>query len=134
MSPPPSMPTPPPSMPTPPPAPSCGALHAGETLTAGQSLHSCNGRYRLAMQVDGNLVIYDGRSPIWATHTQLTSGHRAVLQGDGNFVLYTPTNRALWASYTVGRGGVRVAMQNDGNLVIYTATNAPVWASHTAGR
>ena len=33
-------------------------LHQGQTLNAGQELKSANGEHRLAMQEDGNLVVY----------------------------------------------------------------------------
>ena len=38
-------------------------------LTAEQSFTSPNGRYRLTMQGDGNLVEYDGGSVVWASGT-----------------------------------------------------------------
>jgi hypothetical protein len=58
----------------------------------------------------------------------------AIMQGDGNFVVYN-NGRAIWASNTMGTGG-SVAMQTDCNLVVYPPTaGAPaVWASDTAGR
>ncbi|HEV2787192.1 MAG TPA: GDSL-type esterase/lipase family protein, partial [Solirubrobacteraceae bacterium] len=60
-----------------------GRLHAA----SDQFLRSADGRYRLVMQKDGNLV------------------------------LYGPSGRALWASNTRGRGSHHVRMQADGNLV-----------------
>ncbi|XP_047131880.1 uncharacterized protein LOC124810920 [Hydra vulgaris] len=69
----------------------------------------------------------------------LSSGncYFAVMQGDGNFVLYVthhwvPQN-AIWASgsYNKGTAPRRVVMQNDGNLVIYDAYNRATWASGT---
>lgn len=58
----------------------------------------------------------------------------AVVQTDGNFVLYTSANRPLWASNTVGTGSHDwLVMQSDGNLVLYTSANRPVWASSTNG-
>lgn len=58
----------------------------------------------------------------------------AVLQGDGNFVIYSPG--ACWASgsYKKGASPRRLIMQGDGNLVIYDANNHPTWASGSNGR
>ena len=119
--------------------PSTGSqLQAGQRLTAGQSLASPNGRFRLTMQTDGNLVIYDGASPIWATGTWNLPADRkptrADMQSDGNLVLYNDANQAAWASGSWGSGRVNpfVEMQDDGNLVIYHNGRSPLWASGTA--
>jgi len=57
---------------------------------------------RLAMQADGNLVLYspDG-TPRWATNTEGNPGAWLVLQDDGNLVIYVGSGPALWASHTV---------------------------------
>src|SRR5262249_53160519 len=36
----------------------CGAIHAGQGITSGETFSSCNGQFSLAMQTDGNLVLY----------------------------------------------------------------------------
>jgi hypothetical protein len=82
------------------------------------------------MQTDGNLVLYEGATALWATGTQGTSGHVAVMQSDGNFVLYDTNNHALWSSSTSGHPGAYVSVQIDGNLVVYSGTSA-LWASNT---
>ena len=65
------------------------------------------------------------------------NGYYAVMQNDGNFVLYVtndwvPAN-ARWASGTNGKGvfPTHITMQDDGNLVIYDTYMNPTWASHT---
>ncbi|CAF1249561.1 unnamed protein product [Adineta ricciae] len=60
--------------------------------------------------------------------------YHAVMQDDGNFVLYsTPSRKPLWASNTNGKGQgpFRVTMQDDGNLVIYETCGKPTWSSNT---
>lgn len=73
---------------------------------------------------------------------QLTTGqvvyspdnlYYAIMQTDGNFVIYRTGGAATWSTNTAGRGAVRAEMQNDGNFVLYTANNAAVWASNTSG-
>lgn len=99
--------------------------------SASDRITSANGRYTLIMQNDGNLVVYNQGKPIWATNTAGTDGEMAIMQADGNFVLYRVNGDPLWASNTVGGAGAFVIMQDDGNLVVYQ--QVPVWASNTAG-
>jgi hypothetical protein len=68
-------------------------LSNDQALLAGQEIVSQNGRYRLVMQGDGNLVGYGPGQPFWDTGTwNLPVGmrpDRAIMQADGNLVLYT---------------------------------------------
>jgi hypothetical protein len=41
----------------------------------------------------------DGTTPLFDTHTFGNPGAQAVLQSDGNLVVYAPSGKALWASY-----------------------------------
>lgn len=115
---------------------------AGEAINAylrpGWYLVSTNGRYKLLMQGDGNLVLYSGTRPLWHAGTHGNSGAYLVIQGDGNLVVYSATGRPLWNSATVRRVNfVELRLQNDANLVLYgwTGNRAQVlWHSHTAGR
>jgi hypothetical protein len=104
-------------------------LRAGERLGVAQSLYSSDGRFRLAVQDDGNVVTYWGRRPIWATNTARTRGeYYLALQNDGNLVLYDSDDTPIWDSITVDLGGKNLIMQNDGNLVLYSDKGA-VWSS-----
>jgi hypothetical protein len=97
-----------------------------------ESLSSQNNRYSLAMQYDGNLVIYSWGRAVWATNTFRTAS-KLVMQHDGNLVMYDYYNRAVWATATNRYPGTFLVMQNDGNAVLYSG-NMAVWASNTAGR
>ena len=70
----------------------------------GSYLRSTNGRFRAVIQGDGNFVVYDGTEEIWASNS--------------------PCDRPP---------GFNLAMQSDGNLVIYDGQNARVWSSNTEG-
>jgi Domain of unknown function (DUF1906) len=122
--------------PAPPPGPSgCGEIQPGQGLTAGESFSSCGGEYTLAMQTDGNLVLYhNGKGAIWATMTNGKSGYNMWMQGDGNFVLYDTQTKPLWNSTTAGHAGAFLAVQSDGNLVVYASGNKPLWDSGTNGK
>ena len=107
-------------------------LVAGETLVPGQYIWSNNGAYELVMQADGNLVQYHG-SATWASNTAGHPGAWAVMQGDGNFVIYPPGGgNALWSTGTAGDNGAYIANQGDGNIVVYL-NGVAKWASHSGG-
>jgi hypothetical protein len=110
---------------------SCGRLNAGQGVTAGGALTSCDGRFTLQMQLDGNLVLYQGGTALWSTGRAHTSDFSAVMQGDGNFVVYDLGSAARFATSTSGNPGAWLALQDDGNLVVYSAGGAPLWASNT---
>lgn len=115
---------------------------------------------RLVMQDDGNLVAYNNNFVArWASSTVLSvadvkyigsntlqSGvwlyagqyirsadwrYTAIMQGDGNFVVYAAGGRAIWASGTGGNSGARLIVQGDGNMVIYRSDSRAIWASNT---
>ncbi|HEV2342649.1 MAG TPA: beta-galactosidase [Actinocrinis sp.] len=111
----------------------CGTLTANQSLAVNQSLVSCDGRFSLTMQADGNLVLYMGGTVLWASNTIGKAAVKAIMQGDGNFVLYTSAGAAVWASNTAGNNGARLVLQNDGNLVVYSASGAALWATNTSG-
>lgn len=72
-------------------------LTRGDRLVVGTQLLS--GGYRLVMQGDGNLVVYNpGGRPLWSSGTK--GGNRFIMQGDGNLVMYNSSNKAIWSSGT----------------------------------
>ena len=105
-------------------------LLQGEQLLPGQSLWSSSRRFLLAMQTEGNLVLYDGGTARWHAGTYGHPGAFAVMQTDGNLVVYLPSGSALWASGTGGSGGQEAVVQDDGNFVIYKP-GAAVWNTGT---
>jgi hypothetical protein len=60
----------------------------------------------LCMQNDGNLVTYKNGKPYWASNTWSKSPlapYKAIMQNDGNFVIYNSQGKPTWATNTVGR-------------------------------
>lgn len=106
---------------------------SGEILTSGQVLQSPDGRYKLIMQTDGNLVLYSPNRALWSTGTYGRPIDKLVVQSDGNMVLYDPQNRYYWATWTQGNAGVQLVVQNDGNVVLYNAQARPIWFTRTNG-
>ncbi|HEU4715352.1 MAG TPA: PA14 domain-containing protein, partial [Candidatus Saccharimonadales bacterium] len=59
---------------------------------------------RLIMQSDGNLVLYNGSTPVWSTGTNGHSGSYLQVQNDGNLVVYTNyTGTYSWNTETGGQ-------------------------------
>ena len=109
-----------------------------QTLKQGEFLASKNGSFKLLMQKDGNLVIYDMyKKPIWSTHTNHKGGVRLLMRDDGILTIYKKNNSHAWSSSKKKRKGGKhtLVMQDDGNLVIYhhykNETKA-IWSSKTS--
>jgi hypothetical protein len=123
---------------TPPPVQTqyCGKVTPGEGLASGRTVNSCNLRYSLTMQTDGNLVLRDSQKTdaLWASNTSNTDGYVALFQTDGNLVVYGTNQDVLWASHTNGKGAVLLMLQDDGNVVLYDAQNNAIWQTGTAGQ
>ncbi len=114
-------------------APTPGAvLLPGQSLAVGAGLRSPDGRTTAQVQGDGNVVVYRGATPLWATRTAAPIV-RLDLQTDGNLVVYDRAGRPLWWTGTYAPAGVRLVLQDDGNLVLSSRGGLPLWSS-TYGR
>lgn len=111
-------------------------LKPRQELLGGQSLTSPNGQYVLAMQTDGNLVLYHvGISADWASNTgSATWGPGTKLVMEFNANLHRKAGDVCWSSNIntpvvfedmKNRGYLQV--QDDGNVVIYE--DVAVWAA-----
>jgi hypothetical protein len=89
----------------------------GKAIWSTQTQGKGRQPYRLAMQPDGNLVIYG------------SSDHDVNLPGYG----VCAANSACIAIWSSGPGGgsapYTLKMQDDGNLVVYNSASLAVWAS-----
>ena len=111
-----------------------GEVTEGTTLRPSQIVYSASGSHRLAMQDDGNLVLYNtaNGAAVWNSGTNGNAGAYAVFQTDGNFVIYSVSGKPLWFSSTNGATfGHRLSVQDDGNMVIYRVS-VPVFATSTS--
>lgn len=102
-------------------------LRAGQKLQNGQSIKSLNGNYKLVVQNDGNVVLYDTveKKATWSTKTSKHgTGHTYtfVVQHDRHLVLYKGVLKAenhIWASRTnvSGHSSIQLVLNNDGTLI-----------------
>src|SRR5688572_7643366 len=90
-----------------------------QALAPNQSLRSPNGRAILVYQQDGNLVLYFDSQPLWDSRTAGVSPGQAIMQGDGNFVVYDAAGAPAWASGTEGNGGASITVHDDGTWAVY---------------
>ncbi len=69
------------------------------------------------------------------TLTSSDGRYKAILQTDGNFVVYD-NGVPGWNTSTYGRGAppYKLVMQSDGNLVFYDKNNGFIWANGSNGR
>lgn len=105
----------------------------GKTLATGGIIHEnecleSNSGLTFAAMINGDLQIYDRQLAqlTWHSNTYGHPGSYAILQSDGNFVIYDPSGTALWWSNTFG--ATLAEVEEDGRLIIYNA----VWSAGTA--
>jgi len=117
---------------------SIDTLNYDDLLEEGKELKSPNGRYRLVMQDDGNLVGYSGdvnapASSFWASGTngKGIGPYHCVMQKDGNVVIYDSRGQPTWDTGTWGKPGHRFVIQDDRNIVLYPFEGPAIWATHT---
>lgn len=101
---------------------------------------SLNKKYVLKYQHDGNLVLYyasdEGKQAIWASGVLVDNPLMAILQKDGNFVLYDTSMKPYWATsfgrpLPTGKRPYKLILQDDRNLVLYDSRTIPYWSSGT---
>jgi hypothetical protein len=116
------------------PNPNDNILSPGESLLPGQRVVSDNEMYELVLQNDGNLVLYqlheNYSTVLWSAETDGRPVERAVMQPDGNFVLYGPGSLVIWSSETDSYPDAYLMVQDDGNIVIYFPKQ-PIWETNT---
>ena len=61
-------------------------MQPGQVLDPGGTITSTNGQYSFVYQGDGNLVLYEGGNPLWASNTWGQPVGVCIMQGDGNLV------------------------------------------------
>jgi hypothetical protein len=109
-------------------------LPPNQTMSPGQFLTSQNGQFRLVLQTDGNLVIKNGETIIWAADINQPYSqtlHRRKMREPLQFVisnsgfLYDPSRGRLWiaeSTHSTDKSlwyNTCMLIQDDGNLVIY---------------
>jgi hypothetical protein len=121
--------------PEPPPQPSgaCGSMVANQALGINQGISSCDGRFTLIQQGDGNLVLYQiGSKALWSTQTNGKPGDTTVMQEDGNLVIYGASG-AIWSSGSYNHPGAWLSLDDHGALIVFDVKGQPIWWNGTGG-
>lgn len=109
-------------------------LPPNQAMVPGQYLMSQNGRFRLVLQVDGNLIITDNGAVVWIAdgtqrYSQTTYPRKMreplkfVISNNG--FLYDPSRGRIWiaeSTHTTDKSfwyNTCLTIQDDGNLVIF---------------
>jgi hypothetical protein len=110
-------------------------LKAEQVFDKSNEIVSINGRFKLNLQADGNLVVYDTdtASTIWTGRTEQSDASFLEMQQDGNLVLYSSDGSPRWASDTFGKcSHPYLTLQNDGTLAMYAHDKQGIiWSSFT---
>ncbi|MFD4738448.1 hypothetical protein ACFWNR_06935 [Streptomyces virginiae] len=78
---------------------------------------------------DGGILVGQHVERIWHSGTGGHPGARAIMQDDGNLVVYSAEGRPLWDTGTAGHPGARVVVQPDANVVVYASDERPLWSN-----
>lgn len=105
-------------------------LHSNGRNTLHENQHLTCGELKLIMQGDGNLVIYRGSKPVWATNT-CGKGHGPysfIMQSDNNAVIYG-SGKATWATNSCKKGEspARFVLHDDAAVAVYDCHNHRLW-------
>lgn len=109
-----------------------GSITNDGGLRMGDTLISSNGKYRLLLQHDGNLVVsrIADNGLIWANYG--FGATVAIVQGDTNFVAYNDTTSPATVIWYTGTGaspftGATLRLHDDGALRLYNGNGTQVW-------
>lgn len=104
-------------------------------IKLGTTISSLNGVYELAMQRDGNLVLYrncSGRKAIWESNTDGKSITNCIITPDGHIMLMNRQDIVKKIpDDNNSNNNSRLVIQDDGNLVFYNGNMKPFWSSNT---
>jgi hypothetical protein len=113
-----------------------------ETLRAGDEIVSTDGRHQLEMRDDGELVASTGGEVWWnEPGSRSVAGSIAVMQGDGNFVIYADEDDqtaggALFATVTQGNPDAFLVIADrggEGVLEVRSPNGRVLWQETSSG-
>jgi TIR domain/PASTA domain len=107
-------------------------LDPGERLNTGDMITSADGRHTLTMTDDGFLVAATDGDEWWTQPKPWEPGASAVMQYDGNFVVYPSlsSDEGLWSTQTHGHDGAYLLIDDDdgeGLLTVRDPDRRALW-------
>ena len=106
-------------------------LTQGEVLVTRDYMQSRDGRFRLYMEPDCNLVLRhfgNTSQTLWSSATS-GAGANCVLrmQENGDLVIVTDGGILVWSSRTTY--GELAKLEDDGDFVVYSPVQLPLWST-----
>ncbi len=95
------------------------------TLNMNQKITSKSGKAWMAMQTDGNLVVYtnSGNNVLTSSSSQFSPlGHHVTLTSNGAMILYDKSNTAIATTGVLGNSKYILTINDDGSLHILDFT------------
>ncbi|WP_051743076.1 hypothetical protein [Kitasatospora sp. MBT66] len=93
-------------------------IPGNSSIGRNQAWYSPDGRTMLAMQGDGNVVLYRDSKVMWVAQGAMPRGEVLTMQGDGNLVVYAADSTPLWNSQTGGKWGATLLIYNEGAIAV----------------
>lgn len=94
-----------------------------QQLLPGQSVQSPNGANVFTLRADGDLCLYTSSRQAWCSGTANQQVVNAIMQDDGNLVVYVVGRGAPFSSRTQNHPGSYLSVQDNGKVVIYDGLN-----------
>ena len=109
------------------------------TNNINTTLKSPNGSFKLVLQDDAHLILYDGanrlawRTGVFNPPNSVGPFRLELQQEDGHLVIYDSRGRQrpVWQTNRTSpaaNGPFRLAVQDDSNVVVYDKNNNALWA------
>jgi hypothetical protein len=104
-------------------------LRTDEVLHAQQQIWSSNKKYSLALQNDGNLVLYrDFKDPIWESDTDGTDASYLKFVSGGDLVLFDGNNKEIWRQNVQINDINKLRIADNGSLILLNEGNQTLLA------
>lgn len=102
-------------------------------IMEGEYIISPNGKYIAIMQGDGNFVVYNADTYLWASGTQATLGKGNFVQinPDGNIVIYHSED--ISKHKLLAQGAKKLSITDSGVLEAFNSVGNVVWSSESRG-
>lgn len=110
----------------------CGILMRGEGLRPGERQTSCDGRFILTLQSDGDLVLSRADAGVlWSSRSAGCHARYLVMRPEGMLAVVDDVDRTVWQSHPFGIAGSYARLQDDGDLGVFDPGGRPLWHTGT---
>lgn len=96
-------------------------LTSGHFLFSGQSIRSVSGRYRAALERNGDFVVSGPTGAVWSSGTAGTGADVLAVQANGDVVLWSRVGgfHPVWSTDTANTRANYLGLEDSGKLALY---------------